>query len=92
MGTPIASIEAAMDSERALTTLSVSTMFGPEYLPMVHDIARMVAIQATIQLMVYLSSPSGTAFFTQDFVMLVMYIVLGVMFYWLALRKLVAFV
>jgi uncharacterized membrane protein SirB2 len=87
----MAAIEAAMDNEHALFTVSISNVIGPEYLPMVHDVARMVAIQVTIQLMVYLSSPSGQPFFTQDFALLVIYIVLGVMLYWLALRKIVAF-
>jgi hypothetical protein len=90
MATPTAAIAAALDDAPAMTSVSVSNLLGPEYLPMVHDVVRMVAIQLTIQLMVYLSSPGG-GLFTQDFVMLVVYIVLGVMFYWLVIRKLVAF-
>jgi hypothetical protein len=69
--------------------VGISKALGVEYVPLVDDIVRMVCIQATIQIMVFLAG--GGSFFTADFVMLVVYIVLGVMLYWLAIRKLVSF-
>ncbi len=71
--------------------LDVSSLVGPEYLPLVDDVIRMVCIQVTIQLMVYLSG-NGASFFSSDFGLLVVYVVLGVMLYWLAVRKVVAIV
>ena len=73
----------------AIFKVGVTTAIGAEYLPLVDDIVRMVCIQATIQIMVFLAG--GGSLFTTDFVMLVVYIILGVMLYWLVFRKLVTF-
>jgi hypothetical protein len=75
--------------EAAMISLWPSRFIGPEYLPMLEDVARMVCIQITIQLMFYLNG-GAQEFFTPDFVMLVMYIVLGVMLYWLVFRRVIA--
>jgi hypothetical protein len=79
---------------RAVFTVPVSGLFGggTEYAAMAADAVRMMCIQVTIQLMVYLSSEDPlVGFFTSDFLLLLLYILLGVMLYWLALRKLVTF-
>lgn len=60
-----------------------------EYLPMIDDMLRVVCIQVAIQLMLFASGESQ--FFTAEFVMLVIYIVLGVALYWLVAKKLVVF-
>lgn len=57
-----------------------------EYIPMVDDMLRVVCIQVAIQLMLFASGESQ--FFTAEFVMLVIYIVLGVALYWLVAKKL----
>lgn len=69
--------------------IRLSRLVGTDYLPMFEDIIRMVCIQLTIQLMIYLNGGTSS-FFSADFVTLVMYIVLGVMLYWLVYRKLCA--
>lgn len=58
-----------------------------EYIPMVDDMLRIVCIQVAIQLMLFASGESQ--FFTAEFIMLVIYIVLGVALYWLVAKKLV---
>jgi uncharacterized membrane protein SirB2 len=60
-----------------------------EYIPMVDDMLRVVCIQVAIQLMLFASGDSQ--FFTAEFIMLVIYIVLGVALYWLVAKKLVVF-
>lgn len=72
-----------------------SRWWGPQYVPMLEDIVRMVCIQFTIQLLIYLNSTTsgngaGASFFTPDFALMLLYVVLGVMLYWLAIRKIVA--
>lgn len=62
-----------------------------EYLPMIDDLARMFLIQVSIQLLMFATDPSQYQFFTADFALLVLYISLGVAFYWLVFKKLVAF-
>lgn len=76
----------------SLWRLDIGSAVGADYVPMANDVLRMVCIQVAIQVMLVLADPSGrTSFFSADFLMLVVYITLGVMFYWLALRKLVVF-
>ena len=59
-----------------------------EYTGMVDDIMRMVTIQVVIQFLYYLNS-TDAPFWTADFVLLVLYVVLAVCFYWLVVKKLV---
>jgi uncharacterized membrane protein YdbT with pleckstrin-like domain len=61
-----------------------------EYKDLVEDIIRMVLIQFTIQFLLYINSKE-TVFFSGDFVLLVIYIILGVCVYWLVFKKLVLF-
>ena len=73
--------------------VNVGRAIGADYVPMANDVLRMVCIQVAIQVMLVLSDPTGqTRLLSPDFLMLVVYITLGVMLYWLALRKLVVFV
>ncbi len=77
----------------ALWQLDVGRAIGADYVPMANDVLRMVCIQVAIQVMLVLADPTGhTSLFSTDFVLLVVYITLGVMLYWLALRKLMVFV
>jgi hypothetical protein len=62
-----------------------------EYIPLIDDIARVVLIQISIQLLLYATDPNENQFFTADFFLLVIYIVLGVCLYWLVFKKLVVF-
>lgn len=64
---------------------------NPEYIGMVEDIVRMVVIQTTIQFLYCINSNGGVPFFSLDFLLLVIYVVLGVCVYWLVFKKLVQF-
>jgi hypothetical protein len=68
--------------------IDISNRFGPEYIPMIEDMARMVTIQLIIQILVVLS---GGASSLAEFVLLTMYVVLGVAMYWLVMRSVVSF-
>lgn len=74
-----------------LYTIDISKSMGREYVPVCEDIMRMLLIQLTIQMMFYLSA-SDRAFLTEEFILLVLYIILGVCLYWLVFRSLVKFV
>ena len=91
MASPYSTLSLALGPDKdAFFKVHVTRLLGAEYVPFVEDVVRMVSIQATIQLMVFLSG--GGSFFTADFLMLVVYVVLGVMLYWLVMRKVFAFV
>ena len=71
-----------------LIDLEVSTFFGDEYIPLLDDLARMITLQVIIQLMLSMRDPKEYPFFSQHFFELLFYIVLGLMTYWLVVRKL----
>lgn len=75
----------------ALITLDVSSKIGKENIIVLDDIARMLIIQFTIQLMSFLSDPSAYALFSAEYFLISLYIVLGVALYWLVFRNLVRF-
>jgi heme/copper-type cytochrome/quinol oxidase subunit 4 len=63
-----------------------------EYVALMDDISRMVIIQFTIQFLYYINNKEDEGFFTLDFFMLLVYIVLGVCLYWLIFKKTITFV
>ena len=75
----------------SLFTFNVSKDFGKEYVDVFYDIARMMTIQITIQLMMYLTDNEKFPFFSIEFVLLCIYVVLGVLMYWLIFRKVITF-
>lgn len=62
-----------------------------EYAGMVNDMIRFATIQIAIQLMLVLMDPDKFSFFSVDFIILLMFVVIGVMFYWLIIKKFVIF-
>lgn len=77
----------------SLFPVDLSTTLGPDVVPMANDMLRMLCIQVAIQAMLVLAGAEGaTRFFSTEFLLLIFYIALGVMLYWLALRKLFVFV
>lgn len=75
--------------ENALYTITVP---NKEYIPLIEDVSRMVIVQLTIQFLYYINSKDGESFFSVDFLLLIIYIVLGVCIYWLIYKKSVKFV
>lgn len=77
--------------ETSVITFDVSAKFGPEYVPMFEDIARLVTIQFIIQTMLFTMDNKSFPLFSVEFMMMLIFITVGVLFYWLVLKKLVAF-
>ena len=77
-----------MDSSSSLYSIQVPKK---EYLDLINDIVRMVTIQVTIQFLFYINSPSDTEFFAVDFILMLLYVVLGVCVYWLIIKKIIIF-
>lgn len=67
-------------------SIDVSGMFGEEYRSLVFDIIRMLCIHLTIQFMFYIGSDKVT-FFSAEFVVMVLYAILGLMIFWLIVQK-----
>jgi hypothetical protein len=61
-----------------------------EYVPLLQDVLRMVTLQVVIQFLCYINT-DDTPFLSVDFLLLVIYVILGVCVYWLIIKKLVIF-
>ena len=72
-----------------LLDLDVSSNIGEEYVPLMDDVTRMITLQVIIQLMLSLRDNNEYPFFSQTFFELLFYIVLGLMTYWLIIRKVI---
>jgi hypothetical protein len=75
----------------SLFTVDITSKLGPEYVIMFDDICRMILIQITIQLMFYMALPDR-GFLSDEFILLVLYIILGVCLYWLVFKNIIKFV
>lgn len=80
-------------SNVSLYEINISDMLGSsEYIGMVDDLVRFWSIQIMIQLMLMLMDPDHYMLFSSDLFILLLFITIGVMFYWLVFKKLVSFV
>lgn len=80
--------EPVLVKSDTLIDLEVSTFLGDEYIPLMNDLARMITLQVIIQLMLSMRDSEEYPFFSQHFFELLFYIVLGLMAYWLVVKKL----
>ena len=74
--------------EESLYVFDIKTK---EYVDLMDDVARMVIIQLSIQFLYYLNSSDQVQFFSADFVLLLLYMVLGILLYRLVFRKMITF-
>lgn len=73
-----------------MEALYIIKLQNPEYIGLIEDIIRMVTIQITIQFLYFINN-TEMGFFTVDFFLLLIYIILGVCVYWLVFKKLIVF-
>jgi len=74
----------------AIWTVNLSKTLGHEGVLALRDIARMICIQFTVQLLLYFNDARCTAFWTAEFVLLSLYVIMGVLVYWLLLKRLIS--
>lgn len=72
-------------------SLYVFQIPNKDYVDVIDDVFRMVTIQLSIQFLYFLNSSDNVSLFSTDFVLLVIYMILGILFYRLVLRKMIAF-
>ena len=78
-------------SSSSLYEINISNKIGAEYVGMCNDLARFIIIQFAIQLMLVTIDPSKFSIFSVDFMLLLLFIVIGVLLYWLVFKKIVSF-
>ena len=62
-----------------------------EYIPMINDIVRMSIIQVVAQLLFYIGNPH-TTLLNAVFIKTLIFIIIGIITYWLLIRKLIIFI
>lgn len=88
----IENIQYNPDKKETILDLQISNNVGEEYVPLLNDVLRMVTLQIIIQLMLSLRDNEEYPFFSQNFFELLFYIVLGLMTYWLVIKKIIKFI
>lgn len=79
------------NNNNALFVIDLSSKIGKEYIIVIDDVVRMLLVQFTIQFMSFLSDPVNVSLFSAEYVLLSLYITLGVSMYWLVFRNIVRF-
>lgn len=78
-------------SSSSLYDVNITQVLGAEYVGMFNDMARFIIIQIAIQIMLCTMSPDRFKFFSADFFMLLLFVVIGVLLYWLVFKKFINF-
>ena len=60
-----------------------------EYIPAINDMMRMFIIQLVVNIMFYVSNPKENALLNETFLETLLYILLGVMTYWIIIKKII---
>lgn len=77
--------------EYALYNFNISDSLGKEYVDMFNDMSRFVIIQIAIQTLLMTVDPAAYSLFSADFLVLLLFIITGVLAYWLVFRKFISF-
>lgn len=75
-----------------LFPINITNYINKDYIPLIDDIIRMTILQFVIQFMFFIKNPEQNGLFTQYFIEIVLYIILGVCVYWLLFKKLIIFI
>ena len=65
------------------------SMINPEIIPMIYDITRTIIIQFVVQFLFYMNNP-GVELFTGIFFQTTIFLILGVVIFWLIAYKLIS--
>lgn len=73
----------------------VKTLFNidleEEYRPMFEEITKMIVILVVVNFLMYISDPNINKFLGESYLKLIIFIVLGVLTYWLVIKKVIKF-
>ena len=60
-----------------------------EYHPLINDLIRMISILLITNLLMYLNNPSKNKFLGEYYINIMTFVVLGIMTYWLIIKKII---
>lgn len=70
------------------TLIQFDLNIDKEYIPVINDVLRMAVIQITAQILFVMVSKENEKFFSETFIQTLFFIIIGVLVYWLIIRKL----
>lgn len=76
----------------SLFTIDITSKLGSEYVEMFQILTYHVTIQTIIQYMIHISSPNSEFFLNGDFISFIMFIITGIVFYYLVIKKIFIYV
>ena len=62
-----------------------------EYRPMFEEITKMIVILVVVNFLMYISDPNINKFLGESYLKLIIFVVLGVLTYWLVIKKVIKF-
>jgi len=60
-----------------------------EYIPLINDVIRMSVIQIVAQMLFYFANPKNNRMFGEIFLQTLFFLIIGIIVYWLIIRKIV---
>ena len=69
----------------------INLNINKEYIPMINDLYRMAIIQIVAQMLYYFTNPSKNYFMDEMFIQTLLYILVGIIAYWLIVKKIFIF-
>lgn len=62
-----------------------------EYVEMSNEVIKMAVILVVVNVLMFLSNPSKNKLFAESYIKLLVFALLGIMTYWLVIRKIIIF-
>ena len=68
-----------------------SQSLDDEYVEMSNEVIKMAVILVVVNILIFLSNPSKNKLFAESYIKLLVFALLGIMTYWLVIRKIIIF-
>jgi hypothetical protein len=80
------------DNSTSIYSFDVTNKMGYIFVPFFNDTIRMLTIQIIIQFMFFMKDSDENPFLSEYFIEMIFYILLGLIFYWFIVRKILKIV
>jgi hypothetical protein len=75
----------------SLFQVNISDTIGSEYIAMFNTLTQYIVIQLMIQIMLHITFPNCYSVFDADYVTLILFMIVGILFYFLVIKKIICF-
>lgn len=74
-----------------MDSIYVIKLNNKEYIEYFNDLIRIISLQFSIQFLYYINSSDNTQILSEDFILLIIYLILGISIYHLIFKKIITF-